>query len=99
MITLCDELLDALSRKYGNDEQLIAATGECGEFIASVQNYRRGKEPLERLMGEAVDVYFMMQQIRSINPTIFDELCLTKVTKVMQRLHEVWEKDLIEKIG
>jgi len=89
-VTLIQELFD----KYGEDEQIRAAQGECGEFIAAAQNYHRAKaykhrtETLETLMEEAVDVYFLMQQMRHLAPEMFDAICLKKVAKVEERLHK-----------
>lgn len=94
MIELDPKIIKDMFDKYGEDEQIRAAMGECGEFIASAQNYHRclkygvKTEPLANLIEEAVDVYFMMQQMRSLDSKMFDDLCLEKVDKVMQRLHE-----------
>jgi len=95
MFALCNELIESLSRRYGQDEQIRAAVGECGEFIAAAQNFHRAQkygqrtETLETLMEEAVDVYFLMQQMRFINPDMFDRICLEKIDKVIKRLHEI----------
>lgn len=94
MIELDPKIIKEMFDKYGEDEQIRAAMGECGEFIASAQNYHRclkygvKTEPFIKFIEEAVDVYFMMQQMRSLSPLLFDEMCNTKVVKVMQRLHE-----------
>lgn len=78
------EILKKMMEKYGEDEQMRQAMGECGEFIAAAQNYYRSKtygnrtEKLEDLLEEAVDVYFMMQQMRYLSPKLFDEICIKK---------------------
>jgi len=94
MIELDPDLIKKLVEKYGEDEQLRAAMGECGEFIAAAQNYHRSikygqkVETLNHLIEEAVDVYFLMQQVRFLDSELFDKLCKLKVDKVIGRLHE-----------
>lgn len=86
------ELLKRIMDKYGEDEQMRQAMGECGEFIAAAQNYYRAKtyghrtETLVDLMEEAVDVHFMMQQIRTIDPELFDRLCVEKRKKILDKI-------------
>lgn len=86
------ELLKRIMNKYGEDEQMRQAMGECGEFIAAAQNYYRAKiyghrtETLVDLMEEAVDVYFMMQQIRTLDAELFDRLCIEKRKKILDKI-------------
>jgi hypothetical protein len=93
MKTLPFELLHRLLDKYGEDEQLRQAMGECGELIAACQNYHRAQEyghrveTLSVVIEEAVDVYFMIQQIRVLDPEAFDELCDAKVGKILAKFH------------
>ena len=92
MKTLEADLLEKIINKYGIEEQLIQTMGECGELIAEIQNYRRTlkfghKEvTLEMVMGEAVDVYMMVQQIRSLRPLTFDEIFDKKKKKILNKL-------------
>lgn len=92
MIELEQELLKRMIEKYGEDEQLRQAMGECGELIAECQNYHRAKnyghrqETIVDVMEEAVDVYFMIQQIRYLQPMLFDRICEAKLEKVLTKL-------------
>jgi NTP pyrophosphatase (non-canonical NTP hydrolase) len=85
------KILGMLIDKYGEDEQMRQAMGECGEFIAAAQNYYRAKkylhrsETLEDMMEEAVDVYFMMIQARHINPELFDKIAEIKYAKIYKK--------------
>lgn len=94
MIELEDEILEDAIEKYGEDDQLRQAMGECGELIAACQNYYRSKtygyrtETLEVVIEEAVDVFFMIQQIRWLDPELFDKLCELKKFKVLKKLEE-----------
>ena len=92
MLTLDPELLDRFLKKYGEDEQLRQTMGECGELIAECQNYYRAKryghrqETIVGVIEEAVDVYFMIQEIRHMAPLLFDEMCSVKLEKVLTKL-------------
>jgi len=85
------EILGLLMVKYGEDEQCRQAMGECGEFIAAAQNYYRAKtyghrsETLEDMIEEAVDVYFMMLQVRYIDEEMFDEIAEKKYEKIKRK--------------
>ena len=91
MITIDIEILEILLERYGEDEQTRQAMGECGEFIAEAQNYYRAKkyghrsETLDDMMGEAVDVYYMMLQMRHINPELFDKIAMKKYIKIYEK--------------
>ena len=91
MFILPKELLNKFLEKYGEDEQLQQAMGECGELIAACQNYHRAKmygyksTSKSDLLREAVDVYFMIQQIRNMDPDLFDLLCQSKLKKVINK--------------
>jgi hypothetical protein len=100
MILLDDDLLGKIISKYGKQEQLRQAMGECGELIAVIQNYYRSvtfghrTETFTHVAEEAVDVFFMIQQIRNMEPKLFDAICKSKQQKVIEKvLHE----DFIEK--
>lgn len=86
------ELLDQLIEKYGEEEQLLQTMGECGELVAVIQNYLRAikykhrKESIVDVINEAVDVFFMIQQIRNIDPALFDYACSQKIMKVYKKL-------------
>jgi len=85
------EILGMMVVKYGEDEQARQAMGECGEFIAAAQNYYRAKkyghrnETLEDMMDEAVDVYFMMLQMRYFDEEMFDEIAAKKYKKIKRK--------------
>jgi hypothetical protein len=92
MKLLEEALLNLIIAKYGLEEQLLQTSGECGELIAVIQNYLRAEkfgwreETLADVLNEAVDVFFMIQQIRHINPAAFDELCGVKVVSLRQKI-------------
>lgn len=85
------EILKKIMEKYGEDEQIRQAMGECGEFVAAAQNYYRAQkygnraETLEDMMQEAVDVYFMMQQMRYLDPEMFNRICSEKRKKIIEK--------------
>ena len=71
---------------YGFDAQITQSMGECGEFIGVAQNYRRDKVPLNLLMGEVVDTYVMMLQMREMNPEMFDRILKQTLKRIEDRL-------------
>ena len=91
MIKVDPEVLGMLIVKYGEDEQTRQAVGECGEFIAAAHNYYRAEkyghrdETLEDMMEEAVDVYFMMLQMRYVDEEMFDEIAEEKYRKIKKK--------------
>lgn len=90
-ISLFEEKKNIYSRcidVYGLDAQIIQSMGECGEFIGAAQNYRRDKVPLDILMGEVVDVYVMMLQMRETNPEMFDGI----LKQTLKRIEDIVER-------
>ncbi len=89
---LPDQLLNDVLTKYGQEEQLLQASGECGELVAAIQNYLRAKkyghrtETFADVLDEAVDVFFMVQQIRFMDPALFDYICVAKEAKVYRKI-------------
>ena len=49
--------------KYGHPEQLNMVQEECGELIAAINHYRRGRIELSALLKEIVDVQIMVEQM------------------------------------
>ncbi len=92
MMILRQSLLQELLEKYGDEEQILQTMGECGELVAVMQNYLRAqkfgfkKETWTDVVGEAVDVFFMIQQVRHANPKLFDEVCKSKLEKLKIKL-------------
>ncbi len=85
-------LLQEIVDKYGEEEQLLQVSGECGELVAVIQNYLRAKkfkhrtETLSDVIEEAVDVFFMVQQIRHMDPDLFDSICDSKLNAVLRKM-------------
>ena len=89
---LTESIFQAALDKYGEDEQIFQAMGECGEFVAAAQNYRRTKyfsrtdTKLVDLMEEVVDTFIMMCQIRHIDVELFDAIYETKALRIKRKL-------------
>jgi hypothetical protein len=80
------DLYEKCIEKWGIKSQLKQAMGECGEFVGDAQNFMRKKIPLEKLMGEAVDVHIMMMQVRALNPDMFDSLKEETLKKIEEKV-------------
>lgn len=93
------EILQKLLEIYGEEEQLLQTMGECGELVAVIQNYLRAKkykhrqETFAHVLDEAVDVFFMIQQVREMDPAMFDYICSQKIIKVYKKLEKERPKD------
>ena len=74
--------------QWGTDKQICQAMGECGEFIAEAQNYRRKKVSLRQMLSEAADAHVMMMQMRELDPALFDELKEESLSKVRKQLNK-----------
>ena len=99
MFQIEDDVLKTLIDKYGEEEQLLQAMGECGELVAVIQNYLRAQkyghrtEKITDVLNEAVDVFFMVQQIRHLWPAMFDYICSQKIIKVYTKLEKEIPQD------
>ncbi|MCF8019881.1 MAG: hypothetical protein K9L62_10820 [Vallitaleaceae bacterium] len=88
------DVLQTLLDTFGMEEQLLQTSGECGKLIAVIQNYLRAvkfkhrSETFADVIDKLVDVYFMIQQIRHIDPELFDETCKSKMIKVYRKLED-----------
>lgn len=86
------DTLQKLLDTFGEEEQLLQMSGECGELVAVIQNYLRSKkfghrcETFSDVVEEAVDVFFMIQQIRYFDFHLFDEICKNKMIKLYRKL-------------
>lgn len=94
MFKIQPEILQKIIDKYGLSEQLCQIMGECGELIAVTQNYRRAlryghrNESLKDVMDEAADVFLMVQQIRHMDPELFDFYCEQKFKKCLMKIEK-----------
>lgn len=55
-------------KHYGPEQQLRMLQEECGELIAVVNHFMRGRCSLADVMTEVADVQIMIEQIRSMAP-------------------------------
>jgi hypothetical protein len=98
MVEVPKEVLGILEEYYGVEAQVRQAIGECGEFIGIAHNFDRSRRfktrdvPLSEMLEEAVDVFFMMQQMRSFNPVMFDELCALKLEDIIKKSEKAKEE-------
>lgn len=57
-------------RLWGAPKQLRQLTEECGELVAAVNQYERGRITAEELAAEIADVLIMVLQARCIIPKV-----------------------------
>ena len=52
--------------KWGEESQINMLNEECGELIAAVAQFRRGRTSHHDVMTELADVFIMVEQITSM---------------------------------
>lgn len=67
-----DDLLYKLCLEtWGLDDQFGMASEECGELITAMNQYKRNRVELSKVMEEAADVFLMANQIGSLDKELF----------------------------
>lgn len=70
---------------FGEEPQYIMAFEECGEFVASLAQWLRGREV--DVIGEVADVLIIMQQVRiMLGPEVVDERIQQKLERLGERI-------------
>ncbi len=61
-----EEILQQAVKKWGIDFQMMMAQEECGELIAAISQFKRGRKDKKQLAEEIADVEIMCSQLRII---------------------------------
>ena len=73
--------------KWGNASQMMMAQEECGELVACISQFIRGRKSKFHLAEEVADVEIMCEQIRiMIGDEIVDREKRKKVVRLAERL-------------
>ena len=90
-----NDILKKCIDKWGANFQVELAVEEIGELVEqlgstlkSINQYKRDRIGMERLMEEFVDVFLMMQQMRAIDPKLFDDISEYKLKRLKERLEK-----------
>jgi NTP pyrophosphatase (non-canonical NTP hydrolase) len=74
---------------FGGEIQLNQLQEECGELVAAVNHYRRGR-PVETLIEELGDVLIIAYQVRLLLGTdIVDQSIQAKLTRLEEKMDEL----------
>ena len=76
---------EALSA-YGREKQLRMIQEECGELVAEINRFERGRSDLQRLFEEAADVLITISCLRAVAPDVFDVAVMDKLGRALFRL-------------
>lgn len=69
--------------KWGEEAQVNMLNEECGELIAAVAQFKRGRTSHHDVMTELADVFIMVEQIASMmNYDDFEKELERKLTKL-----------------
>lgn len=78
---------------WGAQSQLRQLTEECGELIAAVNQYERGRLTVDELASEVADVLIMAAQARDILGQAVDAQLAFKLDRLQGRIvHELEER-------
>jgi len=73
--------------KWGNASQMMMAQEECGELIACISQFTRGRKSKYHLAEEVADVEIMCEQLRyMIGSDIVDKEKTKKAERLAERL-------------
>lgn len=85
------DLLRSALDAWGTEPQLRQLQEECGELIAAINHFCRGREgSAEELAEEVADVLLVAMQIRELAPALVDLFLNSKLLRVrskIERLH------------
>jgi len=74
-------------RRYGFEAQLSMLTEECGELVAAVNRYRRGRAgAFEAMIEEMADVSILLDQMRLVYGAEIDAARERKLARLRERL-------------
>ena len=95
ILIIKDDILKKCLDKWGIDSQVDLAIEEIGELIeqlgktiSSINKYKRGRIKRYEVLEECVDVFFMMQQIRIVDPKTFDKISEYKLLRLEEILNK-----------
>ena len=72
---------------FGNSSQLMIAQEECGELVAAISQYIRGRKDVYALVEEIADVEIMCMQLRHmVGSNIVDAEKNKKLVRLAERL-------------
>lgn len=80
---LTEETLQQAIKKWGIDFQMMMAQEECGELVACISQFKRGRRTKNQLAEEIADVEIMCSQLRII---IGDSIVDHEKQKKLERL-------------
>lgn len=86
MITLSKEHRDLMAEAiaaFGEQPQVDMAMEECGELVAAINQFRRGRISREKLAGEIADVLITVHQLAAMTG---EELVMQQINRKMMRL-------------
>lgn len=75
-----EDLLQQATDTWGEESQMLLAIEECGELIAVLSQYMRGRKTKTDVAEEIADVSLMMRQLRLLFG--WDEVNVIEVNKI-----------------
>jgi len=73
---------------WPEEGQMRMAQEECGELVAAINRYRRGRCTVEDLSSEVADVLITVTQMRLLLGPVVDAQIAAKVKRLRDRIEE-----------
>ena len=81
-----DALYDDIFQTWGINAQLDMVVEESCEMMKELCHLKRNRILIDDFIGECADVFFMMIQMRQLNPELFDHTLKKKHDRIIKRL-------------
>lgn len=81
-----EEIFTQAVKLWGVVPQFNVLQEECGELIAAINQYDRGKIPIEDVITEVADVLLTAYQIKMILGPAVEEEMLRKLNRLAERI-------------
>jgi len=77
----------AALKKWGKERQTNMAIEETAEFITAWNHHKRGRITEREYVGEIVDAYVMLSQLRVMYGDLFEEIFHEKLADVYRKIN------------
>ena len=69
---------------WGVELQMNMVQEECGECVAAINRFRRGRIEESSMVEEIVDIYIMAEQMKFYYPVLFNDIYKEKTDRLKQ---------------
>jgi NTP pyrophosphatase (non-canonical NTP hydrolase) len=88
------DLALAATKLWGEKAQTEMAIEEAAEFIVAHNHYKRRRITKKEYVGEMVDAYIMLSQLRAMHGHLFEEVLDEKLKNLYKRINSASKKEI-----